>query len=1382
MPNATSAVTSTQANGHASPQPSKRSGKKNRNKGSTANKVENAQGDKHGQEVPTTPVDKNVNGVIDTETSVPVSSGNESPVIPHGSVDNGSDPANKNKYIEVVAKRLRAEKKRMLKIEKAEALLNSGPEGKSKLHAEQLQNLERKNEVSTTIRMFEEVLQSMAVIEAEELKNKLRQKKAQEAERAQAIEQALKEQEAKTSVVEHFRELLTNKAADSVEEELRPTVINEIMTHVRKLKDGVDEIITRVESNETDVETSSGITYANIHAWSVNPPIEEDPETFQESTKFQTETDTIIEYDGTVPEETSAGSLTSEYVQQVQTVEITETTITNATITEPTHKSHEDSVPIDTVVITDHYTTDFSTAIQPLSEHNLFTSRPEEPQTTIAPTSTVEEPIMVPINGNEQEDIPHDAQGQTQPQALSQQPVDGRTGDQGRRQSHHQRKRPSRLQSQRGDRHFNTQPLSPSSHSNPNQQLQGQGNFSQQGGGYSGGNRSGFHGQGSRKDGGYREGGYRESGYRESGYREGGYRGYKDSPREGSFRDGRGNPARNRDNNEQSQLVEKEFSKLRVQESPESASKPSHSLEEALSSTNSAPPQRQENENAANESLYDQPTTSAVSTELKGKGKAVDLDNTVTNASDSTAAPLTTPPKPTRTTSKDSEKDSVATEYQLKALEWFDIRSHKLRKVKIITQNENGPCPLLALCNVLILRNDIEIRPYDRPTVSYEYLVELLGDYLLKVIPQNEAEINPKSGGDKKNSNSLLRPSLHDYQHTLDTALSIIPSLQTGLDVNVRFNSIHGFEPTAELSVFDIFNVDLVHGWVVDPQETEFWDVLVGKCGSYNRAVECVVRGDHLGKGVVVENVDRSSGSDYGKFTSGDSLDAKDKETVRDAFVVSQFLDRTATQLTYHDASFAHERSIVWESLRDVDQGASEFVNWQFEAAEISGGDYVDVNNNASSENIGGGDQDYALALSLQEEEAQGAAREAEFHRQQLIQKKRQREQEALRQQQLQAQLQRKGDFTGGRYQQKNSTDSGSQKRKTRPPSAAPESDSSSEEESATESLSTEDAYMFPLIGSGVLFGLYVIFQLFNKEYVNYLVTAYFGFLGVAATTTVGIYIVKKTGNVKLDPYKVVVTRKAKEIYRFSFSTIQLGVAVGSVFLTAYYVLTKNWIASNILGLSFAFNGIQMLSLDSFKTGVVLLSGLFLYDIFWVFGTEVMVSVAKSFDAPVKVLWPKHLFGLGSDIAVETPQFTMLGLGDIVIPGIFVALCLRLDHALYLKENPNAHKNSKYPTVYFKSCLASYIVGLVTTIIVMHTFKAAQPALLYLSPACILSVFITGSIKVVKTESSSEGGEEDVKLKPSDNGDGPGAVTGEEDYVEVTSTRNRKSKRALKKK
>jgi minor histocompatibility antigen H13 len=120
------------------------------------------------------------------------------------------------------------------------------------------------------------------------------------------------------------------------------------------------------------------------------------------------------------------------------------------------------------------------------------------------------------------------------------------------------------------------------------------------------------------------------------------------------------------------------------------------------------------------------------------------------------------------------------------------------------------------------------------------------------------------------------------------------------------------------------------------------------------------------------------------------------------------------------------------------------------------------------------------------------------------------------------------------------------------------------------------------------------------------------------------------------------------EIYKGTFTVIHLVTLFVSLILTAYYVATKNWIASNIFGLAFAFNAIQMLSIDSFKTGMILLSGLFFYDIFWVFGTEVMVTVAKSFDAPIKVVWPKQWLGLLPD---ETIQFTMLGLGDIVIPG-----------------------------------------------------------------------------------------------------------------------------------
>lgn len=77
--------------------------------------------------------------------------------------------------------------------------------------------------------------------------------------------------------------------------------------------------------------------------------------------------------------------------------------------------------------------------------------------------------------------------------------------------------------------------------------------------------------------------------------------------------------------------------------------------------------------------------------------------------------------------------------------------------------------------------------------------------------------------------------------------------------------------------------------------------------------------------------------------------------------------------------------------------------------------------------------------------------------------------------------------------------------------------------------------------------------------------------------------------------------------------------------------------------------------LGNFKIGVGLLVGLFFYDIFWVFGTEVMITVAKNINGPIKLLFPKKL------PIVESSDLSLLGLGDIVIPGIFVSLCLRFD-------------------------------------------------------------------------------------------------------------------------
>jgi len=266
-------------------------------------------------------------------------------------------------------------------------------------------------------------------------------------------------------------------------------------------------------------------------------------------------------------------------------------------------------------------------------------------------------------------------------------------------------------------------------------------------------------------------------------------------------------------------------------------------------------------------------------------------------------------------------------------------------------------------------------------------------------------------------------------------------------------------------------------------------------------------------------------------------------------------------------------------------------------------------------------------------------------------------------------------------------------------------------DQKGVESMSAEDAWKFPFVGSGVLFGLYVLFNYFNKDYVNMLLTSYFLLFGVlAVTASIKPLFVPFFGK-PLHPWKFSFLPfwKKTDPIEIEFDKADIVAFIFGAAIGVWYVLTKHWISNNILGLSFSIQGIALLSLGSYKIGCILLSGLFFYDIFWVFATDVMVSVAKSFDAPVKLLFPKNLFA-------DPLQFSMLGLGDIVIPGIFIALLLRFDAKRSVGKN-------NFSKTYFWTCFIGYFIGLVSTIVVMHTFQHAQPALLYLVPACIITSF-----------------------------------------------------------
>lgn len=120
---------------------------------------------------------------------------------------------------------------------------------------------------------------------------------------------------------------------------------------------------------------------------------------------------------------------------------------------------------------------------------------------------------------------------------------------------------------------------------------------------------------------------------------------------------------------------------------------------------------------------------------------------------------------------------------------------------------------------------------------------------------------------------------------------------------------------------------------------------------------------------------------------------------------------------------------------------------------------------------------------------------------------------------------------------------------------------------------------------------------------------------------------------------------------------------------------------------------------------------LFFYDVFWVFATPVMVSVASNIQAPVLFLFPQTIFG-------SHEKKSLLGLGDIIVPGIFIAQTLIF-----------SQKCAKRGNVYFTVALVAYTLALVTTMAVMQIFKHGQPALLYIVPYLLVSFSITVVVK-----------------------------------------------------
>lgn len=310
------------------------------------------------------------------------------------------------------------------------------------------------------------------------------------------------------------------------------------------------------------------------------------------------------------------------------------------------------------------------------------------------------------------------------------------------------------------------------------------------------------------------------------------------------------------------------------------------------------------------------------------------------------------------------------------------------------------------------------------------------------------------------------------------------------------------------------------------------------------------------------------------------------------------------------------------------------------------------------------------------------------------------------------------------------------------------------QEESVT--LTSGDAMRFPLVGAATLLTAYALIKVFGRVVLNYIFVAYFSGFGVVAIAgaleaevaalllseaspyaakTLGVTVPRKNESsswrrrlffVVADALFLEPSQKTKDL-DLHFSAAQaVCVAVAAATLVAYW-LSKHWLLNNAIAACLCLSGLEMINVGSFRNAAIMLTGLFVYDVTFVFGTEVMVTVAKGVDGPIKLLFPRTFLDVAEDAAAS--KFSMLGLGDVVVPGLAVALLLRFDAQRAFKKQGGPLTDLAFAAPYFLAACLAYVAGLALTLGVMYAFDAAQPALLYLVPAVLGAVLALALVR-----------------------------------------------------
>ncbi|KAL8898086.1 MAG: hypothetical protein Q9207_006880 [Kuettlingeria erythrocarpa] len=300
--------------------------------------------------------------------------------------------------------------------------------------------------------------------------------------------------------------------------------------------------------------------------------------------------------------------------------------------------------------------------------------------------------------------------------------------------------------------------------------------------------------------------------------------------------------------------------------------------------------------------------------------------------------------------------------YQIRHVNWFDASAAvNPRKSPTMVQNANGPCPLLALVNALVLSTPADVTTALTETLRVREQVSL--GLLL------DAVIDELMSGRRGDVAQNL-PDVSDLY-------AFLINLHTGMNVNPRFvepspvptNVVDptigeppnetaesrkpgGFEDTPHMRLYSTFDISLVHGWL--PRRNHpVCDALRRRAETYEDAQSLLFAEEEL------ENKLQSQG-----------LTIDEQRLLEDIATVKHFLTTSPTQLTDYgldtltemlppgamailfrndhfstlykqprsgriftlvtDMGYAGHDEVVWESLVDISGEGSEFFSGDF--------------------------------------------------------------------------------------------------------------------------------------------------------------------------------------------------------------------------------------------------------------------------------------------------------------------------------------------------------------------------------------------------------------------------------------------------------------------